>query len=285
MTPTTTLRHEVPRQTRREMTTELLGQAAKATGPERDALIEQVIVINTSVARTMARRYADRGIPLEDLEQVACMALVRAARKFNGDLAEDFLTYAVPTIRGEIKRYFRDHGWTVRPPRRVQELQTSVLRVRDEAREESGRTLTPAEIAERLDVSENDVVEALTAEGCFTPLSLDAPSGSAEDGASLGELIPDGDVSMSAAEARLLLAPALSKLTEREQLILKLRFVEDMTQEQIGKRIGVTQMQVSRLLNSIIARLREELDPAEQPAAEQVATSAKPASRSAGKAA
>jgi RNA polymerase sigma-B factor len=263
MTIAATLHHDVPRETRRRETNRLFGEATSARRTQREEIIEQVILVNTGVARSIARRYVGRGIPLEDLEQVAYLALVRAARKFDGDKAEDFLTYAVPTIRGEIKRHFRDLGWTVRPPRRIQELQTSVLRLRESMRDEDGRAPRPAEIAAELGVDESDVVEALTAEGCFTPLSLDAPVSTGEpDAVSLGELLPEYDTDLSAAEARALLAPALGKLTERERLIVRLRFVEDLTQAEIGERIGVTQMQISRLLGGILAKLREAIAPA-----------------------
>jgi RNA polymerase sigma-B factor len=262
MTIAATLTHDVPRETRRRETNRLFSEAAGPRPTDRDALIEQVILVNTGVARSIARRYAGRGIPLEDLEQVAYLALVRAARKFDGDKAEDFLTYAVPTIRGEIKRHFRDLGWTVRPPRRVQELQASVLRVRASLRSDDGTLPTAAEIAAALDADEADVVEALTAEGCFTPLSLDAPVTTGEaDAARLGDLLPGVDEDLSAAEARALLAPAMAKLTEREQLILRLRFVEDRTQAEIGEHIGVTQMQVSRLLSAILGKLRATIAP------------------------
>ncbi|WP_459981611.1 sigma-70 family RNA polymerase sigma factor [Nocardioides sp. AN3] len=268
MTITATLHHDVPRETRRRETTRLFDEATCARRIEREDLIEQVILMNTGVARSIARRYVGRGIPLEDLEQVAYLALVRAARKFDGDKADDFLTYAVPTIRGEIKRHFRDLGWTVRPPRRIQELQTGVLRMRETLRDDSGRVPTPAEIATKLGVDESDVVEALTAEGCFTPLSLDAPVSSGEpEAASLGDLLPEYDADLSVAEARALLAPALGKLTEREQVIVRLRFVDDLTQAEIGERIGVTQMQVSRLLAGILGKLRESIAPDGKPIA------------------
>jgi RNA polymerase sigma-B factor len=268
MTITATLHHDVPRETRRRETTRLLDEASSARRTEREELIEQVILVNTGVARSIARRYVGRGIALEDLEQVAYLALVRAARRFDGDKADDFLTYAVPTIRGEIKRHFRDLGWTVRPPRRIQELQTSVLRMRESLREGDGHVPTPAEIAERLDGAESDVVEALTAEGCFTPRSLDAPVATGEpEATSLGDLLPEYDADLAVAEARALLAPALGKLTERERLIVRLRFVEDLTQAEIGQRIGVTQMQVSRLLGGILEKLRATIAPDGSPAA------------------
>lgn len=252
MSTNATLLQDLPRETRRRETTRLLLEAADATGEERNAIIDEVIVINTSVARAIASRYANRGIALEDLEQVAYVALVRAAHKFDGRLAEDFLVYAVPTIRGEVKRYFRDHGWTVRPPRRVQELQADVMRMSEE-------TTDAAELAKTLGVTEAEVQEAQMLKGCFSPLSLDAPVNAESDAASLGELLAGEDPEHSASEARLMLAPALHSLTERERLIVRLRFVEDLTQEEIGERIGVTQMQVSRLLKKVMTKLREQL--------------------------
>jgi len=258
-----TLQHEVPRDVRRRETTRLLAEATQARGAERERLIEEVILLNTGVARSIAGRYAGRGISRDDLEQVAYLALCRAAHKFDGHLAEDFLTFAVPTIRGEIKRHFRDLGWVVRPPRRVQELQAGVIRVRDELRDEEGDTLDEEAVADRLGVEPADVREALAAEGCFTPWSLDAPAARAGvgggDGAALGELLPLADKGLELAEARALLAPALAELTDRERLIVRLRYVDDLTQAEIGERIGVTQMQVSRLLKGVIAKLRAAL--------------------------
>jgi RNA polymerase sigma-B factor len=252
MNTNATLHQDLPRETRRQETTRLLTEAAEADGAERARLLDEVILVNTSVARAIASRYANRGIPIEDLEQVAYLALVRAAHKFDGRLAEDFLVYAVPTIRGEVKRYFRDHGWTVRPPRRVQELQADVMRLSDQ-------TTDATELASTLGVAESDVHEAQQLKGCFSPLSLDAPVATESDAASLGDLLPAKDADLQATEARLLLEPALRTLTERERLIVRLRYVDDLTQEEIGARIGVTQMQVSRLLSRLIARMRNEL--------------------------
>lgn len=250
---------ELPRDVRRQRTAELFEQAAKAEGAERDRLIDEVIVTNTSVAKTIAKRYANRGVPLEDLEQVACLALVRAARKFDGERAEDFLVYAVPTIRGELKRWFRDHGWTVRPPRRLQELQSDVLRARDDADDSTGGVPTSDEIATRLGVDRSEVDEALAVRGCFAPTSLDAPVDADGDGAPLGQLLAAGEDDVERAETRVILRQALSRLSPREQLIVKLRFADDLTQGEIGERIGVTQMQVSRLLSKVMATLRAEL--------------------------
>lgn len=250
-----TLHQDVPREVRRQRTTQLFEMASHCTGVDRERLIEEVIVANTGVARTIAQRYSGRGIALQDLEQVAYLALVRAAHKFDGEKAEDFLVFAVPTIRGEIKRWFRDHGWTVRPPRRLQELQSAVLRAREEDDDN-------ATIAAKLGVSEQAVGEALSVRGCFAPSSLDAPVDGAGEGSSLGELLPGHDGGMTACEDRLVLEQALASLTPREQLVVRLRFVEDKTQAEIGEVVGVTQMQVSRILTKVLRTLREQLSEA-----------------------
>jgi RNA polymerase sigma-B factor len=253
------LREELPRDERQRETHRLIAAARRAAGPEREEFLERVVLVNTGVARSLARRYAGRGVSLDDLEQVAYAALVRAAHKFDPDVAEDFLTFAVPTIRGELKRWFRDHGWMVRPPRSLQELQAAVMRARDEA-SARGEELRSAQIAELLGVTEREVDEALAIRGCFTPTSLDAPTETVDDGASLADLLPTYDDDLAAIEVRLMLEQALANLTPRERLIVRLRFNEEMSQKEIGEVIGVTQMQVSRLLGKVLRRLRELLE-------------------------
>jgi len=242
---------------RRHQTADLLQEAAKANASRREELLEQVIVLNIGVAHAIAHRYRNRSIPVEDLEQVACMALVRAAQKFDVSQDRDFLTYAVPTISGEIKRHFRDHGWTIRPPRRVQEIQSKVINAFHHG-EESGSQPSPAKLAVQLGLPETDVAEALQAEGCFTPVSLDVPV--TDDGrAAIDRLTDDDETDSRALEARLMLSPVLRKLSDRDRRILHLRFVEDRTQQEIGDALGVTQMQASRLLKRILETLRNEL--------------------------
>jgi RNA polymerase sigma-B factor len=253
------LREELPREERQRETQRLIAEAHEAEGAQREDLISQVVLVNTGVARSLARRYAHRGVPLEDLEQVAYTALVRAAHKFNPEVADDFLTFAVPTIRGELKRWFRDHGWMVRPPRSLQELQSAAMQVRDDA-SAVGEEPRSAQIAKVLGVSERDVDEALAIRGCFTPTSLDAPTETVEEGASLADLLPTYDDDLAAIEVRLMLEQALANLTPRERLIVRLRFNEEMSQKEIGEVIGVTQMQVSRLLSKVLRRLRELLE-------------------------
>jgi RNA polymerase sigma-B factor len=220
-------------------------------------LVDRLIETNAGVARSMASRYRNRGIDLDDLEQVALLGLTKAAQRFDPDAGHDFLSYAVPTIRGELRRHFRDAGWMVRPPRRVQDLQSRISRAQDELEAKLGRSPRPSEVAAHLGEELDDVVEALAADGCFTPTSLDGPVG---DGSStLGDLIGMDDRSVVAAEARVVLAPVLRKLTPRDQQILQLRFVEERTQQEIAEAIGLTQAQVSRVLTRILADLRGDL--------------------------
>jgi RNA polymerase sigma-B factor len=220
-------------------------------------LTDQLIETNVGVARSMAGRYRNRGIDLDDLEQVALLGLTKAAQRFDPSAGHDFLSYAVPTIRGELRRHFRDAGWMVRPPRRVQDLQARIARAQDELEPKLGRSPRPSEVASHLGVELDDVVEALAADGCFTPTSLDGPVG---DGASsLGDLLGDEDRAIESAEARVVLGPVLRTLSRRDQRILQLRFVEERTQQEIAEAIGLTQAQVSRVLTRILDELRSGL--------------------------
>lgn len=258
---------DISRDQRRRLTATLLRQVESAEGEERLELLDQVVLVNMCVAHSIALRYRSRGIALEDLEQVANAALVRAVHQFDPGRHGDLLTYAVPTIRGELRHYFRDHGWVVRPPRRVQELQSRVIEERD--RIDHDRAVSDVvepprpreqEIAEALDVPQEDVVEALTAEGCFTPASLDVQVGG-EDSSTLGELLPDPDDSAErrAAEARVMLRPVMRRLPARHRRLLEMRFVQELTQQEIADELGVTQTQVSRLLAKILGDLRRGL--------------------------
>ena len=219
-----------------------------------------MVIANLGVARTIASRYRSRGIALEDLEQVASAALVRAVHRFDITLASDFLAFAVPSIRGEVRRYFRDNGWMVRPPRRVQELQSQVLDARDRLRSGSGGPCTDLAIAEALDVPVEEVVEALRAEGCFSPRSLDVPltdGGSTQVGDAISD--PRGGENLAAAEARVMLRPLVRRLSDRDRSLLRMRFFDERTQQEIGEELGVTQTQVSRMLTRVLADLRGSL--------------------------
>lgn len=243
-----------------EVTRRLLLRAAGTTDEvERQRLHDEVVRLNMRVARAIARRYRDRGLPQEDLVQVACLGLVKAVRRFDPSLEHDFLAFAVPTIAGEVKRYFRDFGWAVRPPRGVQELQAEVTQARARLTQELGRSPKVGEIAALLDVDVERVIEVIGAAGCFTPASLDAPLG--DDGPeALGERLPEIDGDFARTEARIVLAPVVRALPERDRRILELRFFHGLTQQEIGEHIGVSQMQVSRLLSRILRQLRGALE-------------------------
>ncbi|MDH2415529.1 sigma-70 family RNA polymerase sigma factor [Nocardioides sp. CER19] len=244
-------------------TTEGLLALADRTDDElvRQRLLDEVILLNRGVADAVASRYRRRGVPIEDLQQAAYEGLVKAVNRWDSSHGKPLLTYAVPTIRGELQRHFRDHGWTVRPPRRVQELQWQVSGCIAELTQALGREPSDTEVQEQLGITDTEYADAMTAFGCFQPTSLDQPVGP-EAAATLGDLIPDqateeaGTDQLAAADARATLGPAVRSLPSRDRRILYLRFFEEQTQEQIGEELGVTQMQVSRLLARILRDLR-----------------------------
>jgi RNA polymerase sigma-B factor len=247
------------RQHRADTSAALLARAAAATDEEERArLLDEVVRLNMEVAQSVSTRYRRRGVPDDDLTQVAYLGLVKAVHGFDPAYERDFLVYAVPTIRGEVRKYFRDRAWTIRPPRRLQELQSRLSAVSEQLSQELGRSPRPSEVAEALDEDIEDVIEALSANGCFTPTSLDRPLG--EDGGfTLADLVADEDAAVAAVDARRMLAPAVEGLCERDRRILYLRFFGQQTQSEIAADIGVTQMQVSRLLTRILGDLREAI--------------------------
>jgi RNA polymerase sigma-B factor len=250
------------RRQRRDRTARALSAVAETSSERRrQELLDYVVRINMGVARTVAGRYFHRGIDEDDLVQVAYMALTRAARDFDAGRHQDFLSYAVPTIRGELKKHFRDQGWMVRPPRRVQEAQARITRAEGTLSQELGRPVRPSELAAHLDLDLDDVIEALAADGCFAPSSLDRPivTSGEPGGVSLVDLLGGTDQSTPAAEARVMLAPVVRQLKPRDRRIVYLRFFEQRSQQEIADEIGVTQMQVSRLLARILRDLRREL--------------------------
>ena len=219
--------------------------------------VDELIEANVDVARSVASRYRNRGVDLDDLEQVALLGLTKAAQRFDASLGHDFLSYAVPTIRGEIRRHFRDAGWMVRPPRRVQDLQARIRRSQSTLEMELKRSPRPSEVAAHLGEDLDIVVEALTADGCFTPTSLDQTN--SDSTLSIGELLSCADGAMESAEMRVVLRPVLQELTERDRRVLYLRFFEGRTQQEIADDLGLTQAQVSRVLSRILANLRVKL--------------------------
>lgn len=224
----------------------------------REHLHTQVILLNRKVAAGIAARYNQRGVDAEDLRQVAEMGLVKAVHRYQPDRSTGFLAYAVPTIRGEIRRYFRDNGWMVRPPRRIQELRSEVITAENDLVQELHRHPKMTETANQLGLTTPELIEVQGARGCFRPASLDAPARD-DTGLPVGELIGESDGEYERVENFQSLSPLLAALPPRDRLILALRFVEGLTQQEIGDRIGVSQMQVSRLLTAVLLRLREQL--------------------------
>jgi RNA polymerase sigma-B factor len=252
------------RENRADRTRSIVAQlaASSTSSAQRTRLRNELAAVNLPVATAVAARFRGRGIEEEDLQQVAALALVRAATRYD-PATGPFLSYAVPTMTGEVRRHFRDHGWMVRPPRRIQELQARVNRASAQLNATLGRAPRPSELAQHLDAALDDVVEALGCHGCFNPASLDAPVGTGDtsDAGSLGDLLGDHDTSgIDAAEARTMLAPLVRALPERDRLILQRRFFDGLTQREIGEELGVTQMQVSRLLNRILTQIRHGLE-------------------------
>jgi RNA polymerase sigma-B factor len=258
LTPETLSEAAIDGLNRRDATALLVGSVHRASGEERSRLEEQVVQLNMSVARDLARRYRGRGVPLEDLEQVAYLGLVKAVKAFDPDKTNDFLSFAVPTIRGELRRYFRDFGWVVRPPRAIQELQARITGAESELCQLLGRSPRPSEMASRLDVELNQVLDALGANGCFAPSSLDYPDGDDGD-VGIGLRLGKDDPGFARAEARAALQTIMRGLDERERMIIEMRFFRGCTQAEIGKEVGVTQMQVSRLIAGLLARFREQI--------------------------
>jgi RNA polymerase sigma-B factor len=219
----------------------------------RQQLAEEMLPL----ARALAARYAGRGEALEDLVQVACVGIMKAIDGF--DLSRDvrFSSYATPTVLGEIRRYFRDRTWTVRVPRGMQELHLRAAKARDKLTNQLGRSPTVQELADELDAAFEDVLATLQITDARRARSLDEPVG--ED-ITLGDSLGDCDVALVRAEIRALLDGARNALGPREQEILRLRFEEDLTQSEIAKRIGVSQMQISRLIRQSLARMRMTIE-------------------------
>ncbi|WP_162453448.1 SigB/SigF/SigG family RNA polymerase sigma factor [Phytoactinopolyspora mesophila] len=243
---------------RAEITHRLLKQAAEAEPQERRRLQDEAIVLNRGLAESVARKYAGRAEEQSDVTQVAYVGLVNAVRRFSPDKGVDFISFAMPTITGEIKRFFRDQGWTIRPPRRIQDLHRQSTAATAQLSQTLGRTPSPQEIADDLDEQVEDVEEALGCRSCYTPASIDAPTRT-EDGATLADVLGDEDSNFSRSEARTALRPLCRNLPPRDQRILFLRFFRGWTQQEIAQELGVTQMQVSRLLARILGHLRARL--------------------------
>jgi RNA polymerase sigma-B factor len=246
----------------RELSHSLFIELADAgTSVDRRALCrEELVRLHLPLVDHCARRFMNRGEPLDDLVQVGTIGLIKSVDRFDTDRGVEFSTYATPTILGEIKRYFRDKGWSIRVPRRLQELRMSITSVTGDMSQELGRSPTPREIAERIGVSVEEVMEGIESANAYSTLSLDAGDGG-EDGQrnSILDTLGMDDEALAHVEIRESIKPLIEELPPREKRILLLRFFRGMTQSQIADEIGVSQMHVSRLLNRTLAQLRTSL--------------------------
>jgi RNA polymerase sigma-B factor len=224
-----------------------------ADHPDREKLRDDLVRGFLPVAQHIARRFSNRGEPLDDLVQVATVGLINAIDRYSPDRGTDFFSFAVPTISGEVRRHFRDLGWSMRVPRRLKDLHVSINGAVSELSQSLGRAPKPTEIAERLGVPVSEVLEGLEASEAYRSSSLDEMLSSEQGSATVGELVGAADAELDRVDFRQALRPVLAELAERERTIVLLRFFGNMTQTQIADRVGISQMHVSRF--------RSRLDP------------------------
>jgi RNA polymerase sigma-B factor len=231
--------------------------ALPASEAEHQQVRERLVEMHLPLVEYLARRFAGRGEPLDDLVQVGTIGLIKAVDRFDTERGVEFSTYATPTVVGEIKRHFRDKGWTVRVPRRLQELRATLTSATADLTQALGRAPTVAELAAHLKVGEEDVLEGLESANAYTAISLEAGDG--EGGLSVADTLGDYDDALEGVEYRESIKPLVDALPARERRILMLRFFGNLTQSQIAAELGISQMHVSRLLARTLAQLRERL--------------------------
>ena len=244
--------------TLRERSRDLFDRLA-AADDDAGGLRHELIELHLPLVEHCARRFLHRGEPYEDLVQVGTIGLIKAVDRFEVDRGVEFSTYATPTIIGEIKRYFRDKGWAIRVPRRLQELRMSISTATGELSQSLGRSPTPRELAEHLEVTVEEVLEGIESANAYATMSLDVTSND-EDGPSWLDSLGEEDHGMEHVDIRESLRPLLAGLPPRERQILVLRFFRQQTQSQIAEQIGISQMHVSRLLTRTLERLRGAIE-------------------------
>lgn len=233
------------------------GSEASRAGA-RDSLVH----LHLPLVEHCARRFRNRGEPFEDLVQVGTIGLIKSIDRFDTERGVEFSTYATPTIIGEIKRYFRDKGWAIRVPRRLQELRMQISAAGAELTQSLGRSPTPSELAQNIGCTVEEILEGIESSNAYSTLSLDAGDNNSDDGgaATMLDAIGINDAGLEHVEIRESIKPLLESLPPREKTILMLRFFKNMTQSQIAVEIGVSQMHVSRLLNRTLEQLRASLE-------------------------
>jgi RNA polymerase sigma-B factor len=227
---------------------------------------QQLIERHVEFVRRLAQRYARRGEQLEDLTQVGCVGLIKAIDRFDGSFGASLTTYAAPNILGEIKRHFRDRGWSVRVPREIQELNVKLTRVIDELTTKLGRSPSVIELAQATGATPEHVLEALESSSAYSALSLSEGVDADDEGGGPMDRLGDDDEHYEQSEQRITLATGIQRLPSRERAILHLRFFEGLTQSEIAERVGISQMHVSRLIRNSLDRIRRELEQGERPA-------------------
>jgi RNA polymerase sigma-B factor len=227
--------------------------------PQRQRVRDALVEMHLPLVEYLARRFRNRGEPLDDLVQVATIGLIKSIDRFDLERGVEFSTYATPTIVGEIKRHFRDKGWAIRVPRRLQELKLSLAKATSELSQKNGRAPTVGELAAHLGLSEEEILEGLESANAYSAVSLDAPDSDDDDSPAVADSLGTTDDSLEGVEYRESLKPLLEKLPAREKKILLLRFFGNMTQSQIAAELGISQMHVSRLLARTLAQLRAGL--------------------------
>ncbi|HEV2781033.1 MAG TPA: SigB/SigF/SigG family RNA polymerase sigma factor [Actinophytocola sp.] len=233
--------------------------ATSEDDPRRAELRDQLVTGHLPLAEHIAIRFSHRGVPREDLVQVATVGLINAVDRFEPDRGSDFLSFAVPTIMGEVRRHFRDASWSMRVPRRLKELNLAISAASGELAQRLGRAPTPSEIARHLDLSLEEVYEGLEAGNAYHSVSLDEALSADSDSDPLADTLGEEDAGLEGVENHESLRPLIEQLPERERQILKLRFFLNMTQTQIAERVGISQMHVSRLLARTLEQLRAGL--------------------------
>ncbi len=243
----------------KERTRELFG-LYKGTGDEEAR--EQLIVSHLNLVRFLASKFKNRGEPIDDLIQVGTIGLIKAIDRFDPARGLEFTTFATPTIMGEIKRHFRDKGWSVRVPRRLQELSAKVNQATDDLTRELQRPPSVAEVAGRLGASVDEVLEAMESSSAYNSVPLEGAGQSATDDApSIIDRYATEDGDLAISDDRMVIDEVISEFTLREQEIVRMRFQQGLTQVEIAERLGISQVQVSRMLRKVLKQVQEKLDP------------------------
>jgi RNA polymerase sigma-B factor len=222
---------------------------------------QQLIMNHLNLVRFLASKFKNRGEPLDDLIQVGTIGLIKAIDRFDPSRGLEFTTYATPTIMGEIKRHFRDKGWSVRVPRRLQELSQKINQVTDSLTRELQRSPSVEEIAHAIGASVDEVLEAMESSSAYSAVPLEAGQGDDEEAPAVIDHYASVDQDLAASDDRMLLEEAIADFSPREQDIIRMRFLEGMTQVEIAKHLGISQVQVSRLLRRTLQRVQEKIDP------------------------